>query len=112
MAACRLLNATAMCLDARIDASSPPLRDVARADIRCVLELVQLDRPGAARAVALKMRCLADDALLARCPEIRERATNAAHEAERWDAGDPDEARAGVVREVLGIARALVLSLY
>jgi hypothetical protein len=92
--------------------TTPPLAAVARNDIRSVLELVQLDRPGAARAVALKMRCLADDALLAGHRETREHALAAAAAADYWDAGvDTEAARSGIVCATFRIARALAFSI-
>jgi len=91
---------------------SHSLCEVARTDLRFVLESIQVNRPEAARAVALKLRCLAGDALLAGNRSIHSRAVHTAAAADRWHAGvDPEDARVCVLRGVLGIARALLLPL-
>ena len=69
-----------------------------------MLESVQVDRPASSRAVALKLRCLADDALISGNPAIHARAVQAAAAADRWHAGvDADDARVGVLRAVIEI---------
>lgn len=102
-----------MCQDATCPTLSRPLGEIARDDLRFVLESVQLDRPAAARAVALKLRCLAGDALLAGSTAIHARAVLAAAAADHWHAGvDADDARVRVLRGVIDIARALLITLY
>ncbi len=102
-----------MCQELACPTLSRPLREIAREDLRFVLESVQLDRPASARAVALKLRCLADDALLAGNPAIHARAVHAAATADRWHAGvDAENARVGVLRAVIDISRALLITLY
>ena len=89
------------------------LCEAARSDLRFVLESIQVDRPETARAVALKLRCLATDALIAGDRATHSRAVDTAAAADRWHAGDdPEDARVAVLTGVLGIARALLLPLY
>jgi hypothetical protein len=107
-----LLDRRHMCHEAA-NYTFRPLCDIARDDLRRVLELVQVDQPGAARAVALKLRCLADDALLAGHAAIRSEALCAASAADRWHVGiGADEARVDVLRTVIAIARQLRLTLF
>lgn len=89
------------------------LGDVARRDLRFVLESIQIDRPGTARAVALKLRALAAGAPLAGDRATHARVVEIAAAADRWHARvDPDDARVAVLAGVLGVARALLLPLY
>lgn len=89
------------------------LCEAARTELRFVLQSIQVDRPEAARAVALKLRCLAADALLAGDRATHTRVVQTAAAADRWHAGvDPEAARVAVLAGVLGIARALLLPLY
>lgn len=102
-----------MCQQAACPTLSRPFCEIARDDLRFILEAVQLDRPTVARSVALKLRCLADDALLAGNAAIHVRAVAAAAAADRWHAGvDADDARVGVLRAVIDISRALLITLY
>ncbi len=72
-----------------------------------VLELVQLDRRGAARAVIAELDFLAEEAELEGVAEIAAAAREGATAARRWAEGGDDltGARIGVVRAAASLSR-------